>query len=118
MDPFSPTNEFDRRYMQQMLDKIHQQFIAVVREGRGDRLKENEETFSGLFWTGEEGVEMGLADELGSSSYVAREVIEAEEIVDFTAKEDLVERLAKRLGAGAASSLSRIWGGPGESRIR
>ena len=72
-----------------------------------------EETFSGLFWTGEESVAIGLADALGSSSYVAREVIGAEDIVDFSAKEDIVERLAKRFGAGAASSLSRIWGGDG-----
>jgi len=118
MDPFSPAEDFDRDYIKRMLEKIHQQFIAVVREGRGDRLKENEETFSGLFWTGEESVEMGLADALGSSSYVARDVIEAEEIVDFTAKEDIVERLAKRLGAGAASSLSRIWGVTAAPQIR
>lgn len=113
MDPFSPAEEFDRGYIQQMLNKIHQQFIATVRKGRGDRLKETEETFSGLFWTGEESVAIGLADALGSSSYVAREVIGAEDIVDFSAKEDIVERLAKRFGAGAASSLSRIWGGDG-----
>lgn len=110
LDPFSPASEFDRVHIQSMLDKIHQQFIDVVKEGRGEHLKDSEALFSGLFWTGEEAVELGLADELGSSSYVAREIIKAEDIVDFTSKEDLVERFAKRFGAGVASAFARISG--------
>ena len=110
MDPFSPAKDYDRRYIEGMLSKIHQQFIDTVKQGRGDRLKDDEEIFSGLFWTGEESIELGLADELGSSSYVAREVIGAEDIVDYTTTEDLIERFAKRIGAGAASTLARIWG--------
>ena len=82
-----------------MLDQIHQQFIKVVREGRGKRLKENEDTFSGLFWNGEEAVNQGLADQIGSLDHVARDVIKAEDIVDYTQKENLAERLAKRFGA-------------------
>jgi len=110
MDPFSPLKDYDQQYIAGMLSKIHQQFIDTVKQGRGDRLKDDEEIFSGLFWTGEESIELGLADELGSSSYVAREVIGAEEIVDYTTTEDLIERFAKRVGAGAASTLARIWG--------
>jgi protease-4 len=119
MDPFSPVDSFDQDHVEKMLARIHQQFIEAVREGRGDRLKEeDEEIFSGLFWTGEESIELGLADELGSSSYVAREVIEAEEIVDFTSKEDFMERFAKRIGAGAAASLSSFWGVNGNLQLR
>ncbi|MCB1850985.1 MAG: S49 family peptidase [Gammaproteobacteria bacterium] len=110
LDPFSPLKESDVVHIKRMLERIHQQFIATVKAGRGERLKESEELFSGLFWTGEESVQLGLADALGSSSYVAREVIGAEEIVDFTAKEELLERLAKRLGAGATAALAAIVG--------
>jgi len=114
MDPFSPVKDYDRQHVEGMLSKIHQQFIDTVKQGRGDRLKVDDEIFSGLFWTGEESIALGLADELGSSSYVAREVIGAEDIVDYTTTEDLIERFAKRVGAGAASTLARIWGvGPG-----
>ena len=118
LDPFSPESEFDRVHVQGMLDKIHNQFIEVVRKGRGDRLKETDTIFSGLFWTGEESIALGLADELGSSSYVAREVIEADEIVDFTPEEDILERLAKRMGAGVAAAWAGIAGvsGPGSLR--
>jgi len=118
MDPFSPVDAFDEEHVEKMLARIHQQFIDAVKEGRGDRLKENEDIFSGLFWTGEESIELGLADELGSSSYVAREVIEAEEIVDFTSKEDFMERFAKRIGAGAAANLSSFWGVNGNLQLR
>ena len=99
MDPFSPQTEKQREYAQAMLDQIHQQFIAVVKAGRGDRLKENAETFSGLFWTGQQAVDMGLADQLGNLNYVAREVVKAEELMDYTRRENVAERLAKRFGA-------------------
>lgn len=109
-DPFSPLKPNDMIHMKKMLDRVHKQFIDTVKAGRGERLKESGEIFSGLFWTGEESIELGLADELGSSSYVAREVIGAENLVDFTDKEDLLERFAKRIGAGTVSSLSRLMG--------
>jgi protease-4 len=80
----------------------------VVREGRGKRLKEGPDTFSGLIWSGEKSVELGLADGIGSLDYVAREVVKAEEIVDFTQKENLAEKFAKRFGASAATALAEF----------
>jgi len=99
LDPFSPQTEKQRAYAQTMLDQIHQQFITVVKEGRGERLKATQETFSGLFWTGQQAIEIGLADQLGSLDFVAREVVKAEEIIDYTRRENVAERLAKRFGA-------------------
>ncbi|MCV2349696.1 S49 family peptidase [Paucibacter sp. Y2R2-4] len=99
LDPFSPVSPRQQAYAQAMLDQIHQQFIAVVREGRGKRLKETPETFSGLFWNGEQAVKMGLADHLGNLDFVAREVVKAEEVVDYTPRDNVAERLAKRFGA-------------------
>jgi len=110
LDPFSPQTEKQRAYAQTMLDQIHQQFIAVVKAGRGDRLKTTPDTFSGLFWTGQQAVEMGLADKLGNLDYVAREVVKAEDIIDYTRRDNVAERLAKRFGAavgmGAVKSLA------------
>src|SRR5512134_1485116 len=108
LDPFSPLVESQKQHAQQMLGEIHQQFIGVVRAGRGDRLKETPDMFSGLLWVGEKTIEMGLADELGSIEYVAREVIKAEDIVDFTPRENVAERLAKKIGAGMAEGLARL----------
>ena len=105
LDPFSPANPAHQVYVKQMLTEIHQQFIGVVRHGRGKRLKETPDTFSGLVWNGQRGVEMGLADGYGSIESVARDIIKAEKIVDFTMKENFADRLAKRLGAGVASAL-------------
>ena len=99
MDPFSPQTEKQRQYAQTMLDQIHQQFITVVKQGRGDRLKDTPEMFSGLFWTGQQAIDMGLADHLGSLDYVAREVVKAEDIIDYTRRDNVAERLAKRFGA-------------------
>jgi protease-4 len=99
LDPFSPLNKTQRAHAQNMLDQIHRQFIAVVREGRGERLKETPEMFSGLFWTGEQAVQMGLADDLSNLSAVARDVVQAEDIIDYTRRENVAERLAKRFGA-------------------
>ena len=110
LDPFSPQTETQRAYAQTMLNQIHQQFIAVVKAGRGDRLKTTADTFSGLFWTGQQAVEMGLADQMGSLDYVAREVVKAEDIIDYTRRDNVAERLVKRFGAavglGAVKSLS------------
>ena len=112
LDPFSPLQPKQRAYAQAMLDQIHQQFITVVREGRGKRLKETPDTFSGLFWNGEQAVTMGLADHFGNLDYVAREVVKAEEVVDYTPKDNVAERLAKRfgaaVGAGAVKALRDI----------
>lgn len=105
LDPFSPQSEEQTVHARQMLASIHEQFIKVVREGRGKRLKEGEDTFSGLMWTGEQSVAMGLADALGSVDSVARDVIKNEELLDYTVKENLAERFAKRFGAGAMDSL-------------
>jgi protease-4 len=82
-----------------MLDQIHEQFIHVVKEGRGKRLKETPDIFSGLFWNGQQAIELGLADHLGSLDQIARDVVKAEDIIDYTQKENLAERLAKRFGA-------------------
>ena len=98
-DPFSPLNDKQRSYLQMTLNQIHQQFIAVVKQGRGQRLKESPEMFSGLFWSGEQALTMGLIDHLGNLDFVAREVVKAEEVVDYTPKENVAERLAKRFGA-------------------
>ncbi len=99
LDPFSPQTESQRAFAQTMLDQIHQQFIGVVRKGRGNRLKETPEMFSGLFWTGQQAVEMGLADGFGTLDHVAREVVKAEEVVDYTQRINFAERLAKRFGS-------------------
>jgi protease-4 len=104
LDPFSPVNPKQQEYVKQMLTEIHQQFIDVVKQGRGKRLKETPDTFSGLIWTGQKSIEMGLADDIGSVESVARDVIKAEDIIDFTTHEGIADRLAKKFGAGVASA--------------
>jgi protease-4 len=104
LDPFSPQNDEQKAFAQTMLDEIHRQFIEVVRSGRGDRLKETPETFSGLVWTGEQSVRMGLADDFGSVDSIARDVIKAEKVLDYSAKDNIAERFAKRFGASAVSA--------------
>jgi protease-4 len=107
LDPFSPLDPKQKELVQAMVAQIHQQFIDVVRKGRGERLKAGDETFSGLVWNGEEAVKNGLADALGSLDYVAREVVKAEDIVDYTARENVAERLAKRFGAEVGAGAMR-----------
>ena len=99
LDPFSPQSEAHKQHAQTMLEQIHRQFIDVVKKGRGERLKETPEMFSGLFWTGEQSVALGLADDFGSLDSVARDVVKAEKLVDYTNKKNLAERFAKRFGA-------------------
>jgi protease IV len=106
LDPFSPTKPAEVEHVKKMLGEIHQQFIDVVTAGRGDRLADNEEIFSGLLWTGVRSVELGLVDELGSSDYVAREIIGVENIVDFTPGRSYLEQIAKRFGAAVSESLA------------
>jgi len=103
LDPYSPRNPNQDAYAQAMLDQIHQQFIKVVREGRGKRLKETEDTFSGLFWNGEEAIKLGMADHLGSLDKIARDVVKAEDVIDYTVKDNIAERLAKRFGASVGA---------------
>jgi protease-4 len=112
LDPFSPQSDKHRAFAQAMLNQIHQQFIDVVKAGRGTRLKETPEMFSGLFWSGQQAIELGLADQLGNLDYVAREIVKAEDIVDYTRHENVAERLFKRfgtaLGVGAVHALKNV----------
>lgn len=112
MDPFSPQTDKQRVFAQAMLDQIHRQFIDAVKTGRGSRLKETPELFSGLFWTGQQAVELGLADQLGNLDFVAREIVKAEDVVDYTRRDNVAERLAKKFGAaiggGAVRALHAI----------
>ena len=105
LDPFSPVDPKDVEHVKKLMGDIHQQFIGVVREGRGKRLKDSPEIFSGLIWTGERSVDLGLADGFGSLEYVAREVIKAENIRDYTITEGIAEKFARRFGAAAANSI-------------
>ena len=107
LDPFSPQSDEEKAYAQAMLDQIHQQFISVVKQGREGRLKETPEVFSGLFWNGEQAVELGLVDQFGTLDYVAREVVKAEEVIDYTPRENVAERLAKRFGASIGEGAVR-----------
>ncbi len=107
LDPFSPQTEKHRAYAQAMLDQIHQQFIDTVKAGRGKRLKETPELFSGLFWTGQQSIELGLADQLGNLDFVAREVVKAEDLVDYTRRDNVAERLAKKFGASIGEGAVR-----------
>jgi len=99
LDPFSPSKEDETYYVQSLLNQVHQQFIGAVKAGRGDRLKENPELFSGLVWTGEEGVKLGIVDAVGNQDYVAKELIGAETLVDFSRQEHLLDKIAGKLGA-------------------
>jgi protease-4 len=112
LDPFSPLESRQVEHAKALIGDIHQQFVEVVKKGRGTRLKESPELFSGLFWTGAKSIELGLTDGFGSLDYVAREVVKAELIVDYTQKENVAERLAKRFGAGAAATLGLGGDGP------
>lgn len=106
LDPFSPAKKSDEMHVKLLLKNIHQQFIQVVKNGRKDLIKDEKRLFSGLIWTGEQSIKLGLVDDLGSSSYVAREVIGAEEIVDFTPRAHFFDRFADRLGVAMANRLS------------
>jgi protease-4 len=106
LDPFSPLSAKQKEYAQQMLGDIHQQFIAVVRAGRGSRIKDSPELFTGLVWNGKRSIELGLTDALGSVRSVARDVVKAEDIVDFTVQENVAERVARKFGAAMGRSVA------------
>ncbi len=105
LDPFGPVKPAEAKHAQALLDRIHQQFIDTVRQGRGKALKETKDMYSGLFWTGDDAIKLGLVDELGSASYVAREVIGAEDIVDYTFRENVFDRFARRIGTAMAQTM-------------
>ena len=107
LDPFSEVKKSDKEHIQTLLGTIHKQFIDTVKEGRGKRLVDNEKLFTGLVWTGEESVALGLTDGLGSSSFVAREIIEAEKIIDYTPRPNYIDRFADRLGVAMTSIFER-----------
>jgi len=107
LDPFSPQTEPQRQHAQAMLNQIHTQFIDVVKKGRGDRLKTTPELFSGLFWSGQQAVDLGLADSLGSVDGVAREVVKAPDVIDYTQRENVAERLVKRFGVAVGEGSVR-----------
>lgn len=112
LDPFQPEKPEEAKFWQQVLDTTHKQFIASVKQGRGERLKDKEhpELFSGLIWSGEQAVGLGLVDALGSAGYVAREVVGEKDLVDFTIEESPFDRFSKRLGASVAEHLA-MWMG-------
>jgi len=112
LDPFSPPKTEDNQYMQGLLDQVHQQFIDAVKAGRGDRLKETPDMFSGLVWTGEAGVKLGVADSFGNDDYVAKDVIGAETLVDFTQQGRLIDKLAGKLGASFGQAIGSFMQGP------
>lgn len=107
LDPFQPLNENHKRHLQVMLDEIHEQFITVVKTGRGQRLKESPEIFSGLVWNGAKAIELGLADGLGTVDTVARDVIQAADVVDYTIQESAIERLSRRISTQVGTTLSQ-----------
>ncbi|WP_022949574.1 signal peptide peptidase SppA [Methylohalobius crimeensis] len=114
LDPFSPVNPEEKAHVQRLLDRIHRQFIDAVKQGRGERLKDDPDLFSGLVWTGSQSVDLGLVDGIGDSRYVAEEIFGAKKIVDFTPKEDVLERLSRRIGTTLGTTLGQVltngWG--------
>lgn len=108
LDPFSPSKEDETKYIQGLLNQVHQQFIGAVKAGRGDRLKENPDMFSGLVWTGEEGVKLGVVDGVGNQDYVAKELIGAEKLVDFSQQEQLLDKIAGKLGASFGQAIGSL----------
>ena len=113
MDPFSPVNDGETKHMQTLLDQVHQQFIAAVKAGRGDRLVETEDTFTGLVWTGEQGVTLGLADDFGSVDSVARDIIGTKKKLNFTPQERLLDKIAGKFGASFGHALGTAFTGMG-----
>jgi len=110
LDPFSPVNEVEKAHLQGVIGSVHQQFITAVKQGRGDRLKENPDLFSGLVWNGEESIKLGLADAVGDARSVAKDVIGEKETVNFTPRERLIDRISHRLGASLATALESAVG--------
>jgi protease-4 len=108
LDPFSPPKEDETLYIQGLINQVHQQFIGAVKAGRGDRLKETPDMFSGLVWTGEESLKQGIADGVGTQDYVAKELIGAEKQVDFSRQEHLLDKIAGKLGASFGQAIGSL----------
>ncbi|MBL8478633.1 MAG: S49 family peptidase [Sterolibacteriaceae bacterium] len=108
LDPFSPQNESHKDHAKQMLGEVHQQFIDVVRKGRGKRLKETPDMFSGLMWSGARSIELGLADGYGTVESVARDVFKASDVRDFSVKQNFAEKFAKQFGADMAEGMANV----------
>lgn len=109
-DPFLPEDPLQKAHLQQMLDEVHNHFIDAVRQGRGDRISQQDDLFSGLIWTGERAIELGLVDEYGTTQTVARDVIEAETIVNFTPRGGLIEQIVDRLGVSISRQIQAYFG--------
>ncbi len=118
LDPFEPVDATEKQHVQGILDAIHSQFITAVKARRGDVLADNEDLFTGLFWTGEQAAELGLIDQFGNVRQVAREVLDTDRIVDFSYEEDLVSRLAKRVGTTLGMALRQVLGETGQTQLR
>ena len=110
LDPFSPVNEVEKAHLQEVINTVHHQFIDAVKQGRGDRLKDNPELFSGLVWTGQDAIKLGLVDEVGDARSVSANVIGAKEIVNYTPKEKLLDRISHRLGTSLGIALQSAIG--------
>jgi protease-4 len=108
LDPFSPPKADETQFMQTLLDQVHQQFISAVKDGRGNRLKESPDMFSGLVWTGEAGVKIGIADDFGNDDFVAKNIIGAETLVDFTHQGSLLDKMAGKLGASFSKGIGSL----------
>jgi protease-4 len=111
LDPFSKESDYEKAHVQNLLNEVHDEFIAAVKKGRADKLVDDPKLFSGLFWTGERALALGLVDELGSAGYVAREVIEVDNIIDYTYKEDFFEKFANNLGSAIVNKLDTSMNG-------
>jgi protease-4 len=112
LDPFSPPKTDETKYMQGLLDQVHQQFISAVKAGRGDRLIESPDMFSGLIWTGEASVKIGIADAFGTEDYVAKDIIGAENRVDFTKQSRFLDKIAGKLGASFGQAIGALLQSP------
>ena len=110
LDPFSPVNEVEKAHLQEVINTVHHQFIDAVKQGRGDRLKDSPDLFSGLVWTGQDSIRLGLTDDVGNARSVAETVIGAKEMVNFTPKERLLDRISHRLGASVGVALQTALG--------
>ncbi len=118
LSPFAPVNEQQKKHMQGLLDAIHGQFITAVKEGRGDRLKNDPAMFSGLFWTGEQAVQLGLADGLGTASYVARDIVGTDALVDYSYQRSALEKLAERFGVKVGTAMAMQLGAGSSLQLR
>ena len=108
LDPFSPPKADETQFMQALINQVHQQFITAIKNGRGDRLKESPDMFSGLVWTGEEGIKLGVADAYGNDDYVAKEIIGAETLLKFSQQKSLLDRMSGKLGASFGQALGSL----------